>query len=172
MFCYHDTPENKRRLSLGICRCASNGPTYDLKSLVHDGRIKAPGNETENLTTPDVRVLRSDPEPEGSGYGKTFIFAVNIDHEIRVALDSERTITGSVKHETLFHNADVIAAGEIAIRDGIVTRINDFSGSYATDGALEEKPSFSVAVLKAFNLHALPVDSMLLEQLEHLTHGL
>ncbi len=172
MFVYHDTPENQRRLSLGICRCASSGPTYDLKSLVDKGRIKDPHNKAVNLNTPDVRILRSDPEPEGSGYGKTLIFAVNSDYEIRIALDSDREVVGSVKHETLFHNADVLAAGEIAIHDGIITRINDISGSYVTDGALEAKPSFSVAVLKAFNLLALPVDPMLREQLEHLTQGL
>jgi hypothetical protein len=140
-----------------------------LGSLVNNDRITDPNYRGINLSTPGVVKSFSEPPPPGSGYGRTFIFAVSEGQEIHVAADSERALPNAVKHETLFHNADVLAAGEICIRDGVIFALNDHSGSYGTVGELETNSDFARAVLSAFDKHRLPVDPNLRSELENLT---
>ena len=87
-------------------------------------------------------------------YGESYIFAVNLDYRLRIATDGGSRQSDNrnlVKHETLFHNADVRAAGEIEFREGVVVGLNSESGSYNQLGEdlLETDPSFSAAVLRA-----------------------
>jgi hypothetical protein len=56
-----------------------------------------------------------------------------------------------VKHETLFHNANVAAAGEVSFVMGRLASINDHSGSYGTFGELESDPAFARAVRLGFS---------------------
>ncbi|MGO8925420.1 MAG: hypothetical protein ACLQU3_00640 [Limisphaerales bacterium] len=123
----------------------------------------------EPLSTPKVRKSRSENLPEGAGYGRTVIFAVNEELDVHVARDSDRALGGAVKHETLFHNAPVLAAGEMCIEEGVVMGLNDFSGSYDTDGELEVNPAFAGAVLKAFEKRSLPMGEALREFLQNMT---
>jgi hypothetical protein len=115
-----------------------------------------------------VKQYPSDPVPAGAGYGKTFIFAINRNLEIHLAPDSDRTLAEAVKHETLFHNEDVLAAGEISIENGIVTGLNDHSTTYKTYGFLETDTSFSQAVLDAFTHNGVPLHPLLQERLLNL----
>jgi hypothetical protein len=62
-----------------------------------------------------------------------------------------------VKHETLFHNAAVRAAGELEVVDGVVTGVNDVSGTYQTRGMLDLDRSFASAVIRAMTEADLPV---------------
>jgi hypothetical protein len=62
-----------------------------------------------------------------------------------------------VKHETLFHNADVRAAGELSVVDGIIVAVNDFSGSYRTAGKLDTDRRFAEAVLTAIDRASIPL---------------
>jgi hypothetical protein len=140
-----------------------------LEALIRNGHIADPQHPENSLSTPEVVKSFSDPPPPGSGSGRTFIFAISEDFQIRVAPDGVRTVAGAVKHETLFHNADVLAAGEICIRDGIIAGLNDLSGSYRTEGYLETNPDFAKAVLRAFEKNHLPVDDALIDQLQHFT---
>ncbi len=137
-------------------------------TLVHEGRILAPPEMATPLTTPMVRNSRTDPNPPGAGYGTTFIFAISEKLEIHIAPDSDRHLPDAVKHETLFHNANVLAAGEISIHEGIVTGLNDHSGSYDTFGGLETNPAFVHAILHAFKNNNVPVDPILEERLQNL----
>lgn len=132
---------------------------------MNNGHIVDPQHLGNNLSTPEVIRSFDDAPPFGSGPGRTFIFAVNTDCEIRVAADGVRAAAGAIKHETLFHNADVLAAGEIHIRDGIIAGLNDHSGSYGTVGRLETDPAFATALLDAFARNNLPVDPALIEEL-------
>src|SRR5258708_2275670 len=118
MYQYHGSSVQTNRLANGICRCASQGQIHSLSVLLIEGRILDPSAMAKPLSTPPIRKLRSDPEPAGGGFGRTFIFAVSEQFEIHVAPDSERRWDNAVKHETLFHNAPVLAAGEICIQDG------------------------------------------------------
>jgi hypothetical protein len=77
------------------------------------------------------------------------IYAVDVNFEIRAGFDGIRGEENAVKHETLFHNADVRAAGEMAVVGGIIVSVNDFSGSYRTAGKLETDRRFAEAVLTA-----------------------
>jgi hypothetical protein len=166
MYRYHGTKENTKRLAEGRCRCASEGRIHDLKELLTKGRILAPPTLSMPLSTPQIKKLKSDPEPIGGGYEKTFIFAVNEQLEIHVAPDSDRCSQNAVKHETLFHNADVLAAGEICIQDGVIVNINDHSGSYDTIGDLESNPAFATAVLEVILKHGFPIDPELKDRLQ------
>lgn len=167
MFSYQTSPLREERLQQGVCRCGSNseGLVYNLTALVNNGRISDPHAPNQNLSTPEVIRSYDDPPPVGSGPGRTLIFAVNSEYEVRVAPDGVRPLVGAVKHETLFHNADVLAAGEIHIRDGIIAGVNDHSASYGTLGRLETDPAFSDALLQAFAINNLPVEPALIEEL-------
>ena len=169
MYRYHETSEQIKRFEEGRCRCGSNGQFYSLVTLVHDGRILSPTDMVTPLTTPMVRNSRTDLNPPGAGYGKTFIFAISEKLEIHIAPDSNRNLPDAVKHETLFHNANVLAAGEISIQEGIVTGLNDHSGSYNTFGGLETNPGFVEAILNAFKNNGVPVAPILVERLQNIT---
>jgi len=69
-----------------------------------------------------------------------------------IAFDGLRGQPGAVKHETLFHNGDVLAAGELEVRRGIIVGLNDHSGSYGTYGKLDSDPAFAAAVVRALDL--------------------
>ena len=56
--------------------------------------------------------------------------------------------TDAIKHETLFSNAPVSAAGEIFITSGVVVHVNASSGSYNCD--MDEQ--FVGAVLEAIRI--------------------
>jgi hypothetical protein len=117
------------------------------------------------LSTPKVGQSRGENPPRGNGKWDRFIYAVSLSYNIHVAPDGHRPNKESVKHETLFHNEDVLAAGELWIDNGIVKDLNDFSGSYKTDGELEANPEFGRAILKAIEKFNLPVAPRLLERL-------
>jgi hypothetical protein len=71
---------------------------------------------------------------------------------VHIAFDGVRGAPDAVKHETLFQNANVEAAGEISFVMGRVSSINDHSGSYGTYGKLVSDPEFARAVRRAFSL--------------------
>ena len=154
MFVYHGSTLNKNRLASGICRCQSpdQDRVVNLRDLVQGNRLRSVHSADELLDEPTIQ--GSDEHLEKP---HKFIFAVSRDHEIRIAIDHIRPIENAVKHETLFHNADVLAAGEISFRDGIVSDINDRSGSYGTWGMLDTAPGFAEAVLTAFEQNGIPV---------------
>lgn len=164
MYQYEGSSEQTGRLNRGECRCASRGDVYCLAQLLSDGRILEPALSVP-LSTPPIRKGYSNPIPAGGGINKTFIFAINEHFQIHVARDGHRPLRNAVKHETLFHNADVLAAGEISIQDGIITDLNDLSGSYKTEGELEVNPDFSAAILNTIAKHNLPVSPELQKRL-------
>lgn len=133
MYDYHESSKRRDRELSGTDRCGSTGPTYSLSQLVLARR----------MTDPQSNQPLSPSSP--------FIYAVAESGEIRVAPDGDRDTPNSVKHETLFHNAPVRAAGEIHIRDGQIIHVNDHSGSYQTYGALHANPAFAQARLQAFD---------------------
>ena len=108
---------------------------------MREGKARRPPELRETMTTPQ---LEDD--------GGVFLFAVAIDYDVRVGEDSGpriRDMASPIKHETLFHNAEVRAAGEIQFKDGIIIDLNDHSGSYGTRNALDLDPRFSADVLLA-----------------------
>jgi hypothetical protein len=135
-------------------------------TLLKDGVIRDPVQPSTALHTAKIQSWRSAGGPPDEG--NLYIFAVSENYELNVAPDGDRKAANAVKHETLFHNEDVLAAGEIYIANGVVQDINDASGSYGTRGALETDPKFADAVLKALTTHGLPVDAVLLEHLRQL----
>ena len=171
MYKYEDSSTQQYRKPRGECRCGSKGAVYNLAALVQKGVIFEPTRMLNPLSTPQVSKSPSAPKPEGSGYGKTYIFAVSENLDIHVAPDSERRMPDAVKHETLFHNAHVLAAGEICIQDGVIVDLNDQSGSYGTLGALETNPQFADAILRAIKKHSLPIDQQLNDRLEQLRNS-
>jgi hypothetical protein len=154
MFYYHDTAENHRRLAAGICRCQSEEQdrVVNLRDLVLGNRLRSVHSPAELLDAP---VVNGNDDHLEKPY--RFIFAVSQNFEIRIALDHLRVVDNAVKHETLFHNANVLAAGEIYFENGVVIEINDRSGSYGTLGMLETAPGFAEAVLTAFERNGIPV---------------
>jgi hypothetical protein len=106
--------------------CGSGGIVHDLRDLISSGRIHEPDAPGRTLTA-------------GRSMGRKnriLIYAVDENFDIHVGFDSERGMPSAVKHETLFRNADVRAAGEIEVSDGIVVEVGDVSGSYGTSGRL------------------------------------
>lgn len=127
-----------------------------------------PEDQTRRLSTPSIKKYTTDMQPPDGGIGKTFIFAVGPSLDIHIARDGDRSQQGATKHETLFHNADVLAAGEIHIQDGIISAVNDISGSYNTAGKLESESIFAVAVLNAFEKSGVRVNKALRDELNEL----
>jgi hypothetical protein len=168
MYRYHGSEVHKERLAMGRCRCHSEGKIHDLAALLQKGRITDPHQVGSNLSTPGVRMPCCGFGSSAGGDAEIFIFAVDEELRIHIAQDTDRAVAGAVKHETLFHNADVLAAGEICIRDGIIAGLNDHSGSYGTRGALETDREFADAVLQAFSTNDLPVSEILRDELENL----
>lgn len=139
MYRYHDSLENKTRLALGTCRCGSAGAKYDLDALVESALVLDPQTR-QPLTS----------APLADRNHKPYIFAVNARFQMRIGLDGDRASDpDATKHETLWENADVLAAGEIRFLDGVVVELNDHSGSYGTHGVLRSSSGFRNAVLEA-----------------------
>ncbi|GAB5404577.1 MAG: hypothetical protein Aurels2KO_28080 [Aureliella sp.] len=163
MFVYHDSPENKKRLALGLCRCAveGEGRIFDLVNLIKDDLIIDPYNQNELLSVAPRLPNENTPAYRPARY----IYAVSKDLGFRIALDCDRKSPRAVKHETLFHNQDVRAAGEIGFRDGRVDKLDDISGSYGTRGAMEEDLSFIKSLVEAIELNQVPVSPFLFQRL-------
>jgi hypothetical protein len=100
------------------------------------------------------------------GKNRIMIYAVDENFAIRVGFDSERGTPSSVKHETLFRNADVRAAGEIEVSEGVIVEVGDVSGSYGTSGRLQTDPSFAEAILTAIERIDAPLDGAERRRLE------
>lgn len=114
---------NKDRVAKGLDRCGSAGASrvQDLAALSRDGLAMDPRTGLP-LTTPDL------------GSAEVWIFAVREGH-LRLAQDGGSRLSGNlpldaIKHETLFANKPVNAAGEIQFRDGKVCDVNPHSGTY------------------------------------------
>lgn len=157
---YHGTPLHSDRVLKGICRCGSGARSYDSSEILTDGRVRDPRDGLSMLT--------SDPIGRGPTRSYMFIYAVNAEHRIRFAPDGNRNAADSVKHETLFTNADVLAAGEIQFTDGVVTDINDLSGSYGTQSVMESDPTFARDLLAALERAGIPVSSVVAARLNSL----
>lgn len=123
------------------------GRVFPLGSLVRNGRACYPGSNTP-MTTPSIT----------ADIPRQYIYAVREKAgklEMRVAQDGGRRNAASslgqdiVKHESLFENADVLGAGQIEFRDGIVVNLDDGSGTYDTRGKLRLSARFRKAVLDA-----------------------
>lgn len=156
LYKYHDTPENRKRLAEGTDRCQSPGIKYDLDSIVTSGHAMDPCNSMVRLTT--NALADSSVRP--------YIFAVNLSGRMRVGLDGDRRgDPGATKHETLWENSDVLAAGEIRFEGGIVVEINDHSGSYGTRGYLKQSESFRRAVATALTSAGVRVSDIVELQL-------
>ncbi|HEV7426188.1 MAG TPA: hypothetical protein VGQ46_07450 [Thermoanaerobaculia bacterium] len=137
MYTYHDTPVRLERERQGNDHCASNGPVFDLISLVNtEGKAVDPRNPGELLDNSN---------------GPRIIYAVSSELVVHIAFDGIRGAADAVKHETLFHNANVEAAGEVSFRMGRVSGINDHSGSYRTFGMLASDLKFRRALRFAFS---------------------
>ena len=77
---------------------------------------------------------------------------------IHVGFDGVRGTPDAVKHETLFHNADVRAASELEIEAGVVVEVGDISGMYGTPGRIQTDPLFAEAVLTALDRIEVPIE--------------
>jgi hypothetical protein len=109
MYDYHNTDTRAERLAKGSDHCGTAGPVYDLARLVRRDRVEDPHLSGDLTTTPERRL----------------IYAVSSDLRVHVGFDGNRGTPHAVKHETLFHNDPVEAAGEIQFADGVVVEIND-----------------------------------------------
>jgi hypothetical protein len=149
VFHYHDTEIRAERLTLDRDHCAVEGPIYDIAELVQDGVVIDPELGIR-LTTTERRRL---------------IYAVDGALHCHLGFDGERGESGAVKHETLFHNGPVAAAGEIEFVDGVVTGINDRSGTYRTTGLMRVDRRLARAVLAAFRGAGVPMDDSTVDYL-------
>jgi hypothetical protein len=93
------------------------------------------------------------------------IYAVSTTLVVHIAFDGVRGATDAVKHETLFHNANVAAAGEVSFVMGRVSNLNDHSGSYGTFGKLASDPAFARAVRLGFSRTLVLMDKSVLENI-------
>jgi hypothetical protein len=137
MYIYHDTVIRLERERKGHDHCRSKGAVFDLARLVNgEGKAvdpRRPGLLLDNSAGPKI------------------IYAVSSDLEVHIAFDGVRGAADAVKHETLFQNANVEAAGEVSFVMGRVSGINDHSGSYGTFGKLVSDPAFARAVRRGFS---------------------
>src|SRR5436305_76328 len=147
MYDYHGTTIRAERLAKGTDHCDSSGRVLHLADLVVGGLIMDPKAPTNPLSR------------------HKFIYAVGEAYEINVADDGVRGISGAVKHETLFRNAQVRAAGELFVEQGIIVQVNDLSGSYRTAGKTDTDRQFARAVLAALEKVAATVDEAELTRL-------
>lgn len=160
---YHDSEVRKDREVKETCRCqvAHNGRVLDAAKLnrLPDGRISNPSTPGQALTTPPL------------GSDGVFIYAIDQDGNLRMASDGGKREFNrdAVKHETLFHNANVIASGELQFEAGTIIGINDASGSYGTRGELDLNPRFARHVLKALQDHLIPFSDQVKSDLERLS---
>jgi len=147
MYVYHGSSIQKARVKSGTDHCGSEGTVYRLQDLLSSAVIIDPRNGSKPLTAG-----RNSRPP-----APVLIYAVDRNLELHVAFDGIRGNADAVKHETLFHNADVEAAGEMQVRRGIIFAVNDLSGSYRTAGRLGEDRRFARAVLAAIDRIAAPL---------------
>jgi hypothetical protein len=147
MFNYQDSVVRQERLARGTDHCGSTGTVYVLGELVQAERIVDPRDPKRALTTGGT----------SPGTAGVLLYAVDANFNIHVGFDGVRGTPDTVKHETLFHNADVRAAGELTLRDGMIVGVNDQSGSYRTSGRLDTDRRFAEAVLTALDRAACPV---------------
>lgn len=150
MYNYHDTAIRDERLRRGTDHCDSDGQVYELGALVRAGRLYHPVEADSLLNSTKAAI----------------IFAVDETHRFHLGFDGLRGQRSAVKHETLFHNANVRAAGELMVRDGIIVDINDHSGSYGTYGKLDSDRAFARAVLAAVDLAGAAMTNALRRKLE------
>jgi hypothetical protein len=151
MYIYQDTPIRVERERKGLDHCASQGSVFDLATLVNsEGKAVHP-------TNPGVLLDNSD--------GPRIIYAVSSDLVVRIAFDGVRGAADAVKHETLFHNANVAAAGEVSFVMGRVSSINDHSGSYGTYGKLASDTAFTRAVRLGFSRTQVLMDESVPENI-------
>ena len=145
---YDGSPIWVERRAKGTDHCGSTGAVYELSTLIVGGRVHDPDRRSRLLST-----------NRGSGTrSRVVIYAVDGKYQINVAVDGKRGSGDAVKHETLFHNADVIAAGELDIENGVIVAVNDHSGSYLTYGRLDLDPAFADSVLTAIDRAEAPLD--------------
>jgi hypothetical protein len=137
MYIYHDTVIRLERERKGHDHCGSKGAVFDLARLVNgEGKAvdpRRPGVLLDNSAGPRI------------------IYAVSTDLLVHIAFDGIRGAADAVKHETLFQNANVEAAGEVSFVMGRVSGINDHSGSYGTFGKLVSDRAFARAVWRGFS---------------------
>jgi hypothetical protein len=164
MYIYHGSLEHQKRLRTGRCHCASEGVVHPLSPLILGGLVRNPADLGSFLSTRPVNGILADRSSPTSEL-PLFIYAVNVELDIHIAPDGVRGQFNAVKHETLFHNADVLAAGEIWIAEGVVSDLNDFSGSYDTGGELQTNADFSRALLSAVDKCGVTISSALRHQL-------
>ena len=148
MFTY-DRVKERDRQGKGQDHCRSTGAVYDLVDLIAEGTILDPRDMANVLT-----VGRSVGKRAG-----VLIYAVDENFQIKVGFDGTRGTDEAVKHETLFHNADVRAAGELEIEGGVILEVGDSSGTYGTQGRLQTDHTFADAVLRALDGIAAPIDA-------------
>ncbi len=108
-------------------QCKSGARSYALRTLVEGGLAIDPLSHHPLSTSPLER-----------GKAGKYIYAVRND-TMRVGPDGDRSKKDVVKHETLFRNLPVQAAGEIRFHEGAVIDINDLSGTYLTEDEMEEE---------------------------------
>ena|SRR5882757_10804772 len=149
MYIYQDTPVQHEREQKGLDHCASKGSVFDLASLV---------NSRGNAVDP-----RHPGELLNNYAGPRIIYAVSTALVVHIAFDGVRGAVDAVKHETLFHNANVAAAGEVSFVMGWVSSINDHSGSYGTFGKLASDPAFARAVRLGFSRTLVLMDESVRE---------
>jgi hypothetical protein len=147
MFTYDGIKAAERRVR-GQDHCGSNGPVFELGSLIIEGAIRDPADLSSALTA-GVSVTRKK---------QSLIYAVDENFTIHVGFDGVRGQPDAVKHETLFHNADVRAAGELEIENGVIVEVGDISGTYGTPGRIQTDPSFVDAVLRSLDRIAAPIE--------------
>lgn len=141
MHVYHGSSVHAQRQQNGQCHCQSGGTTFGAEELVSGGMFRDPRDPSQPLN--------SDPIGYGPPRTFMFIYAVNEAYQFRLAPDGNRHQQGAVKHETLFQNAAVRAAGEVLVENGVITDINDASGSYNTRSVMESDPQFALDILQA-----------------------
>lgn len=151
MYIYHDTAIRRDRERKGQDHCASKGSVFDLATVVNTR------GEAVHPAHPGVLLDNSA--------GPTIIFAVSKALVVRIAFDGVRGAADAVKHETLFHNANVAAAGEVSFVMGRVSSINDHSGSYGTFGKLASDPAFARAVRLGFSRTLVLMDESVPENI-------
>lgn len=150
MYDDHDSDIRAERLVTGRDHCESAGRVYALTELVVRNRIVDPESGVELATSGERRL----------------IYAVDSGGRIHVGFDGDRGVPHAVKHETLFHNAPVEAAGEMRVANGVIVEVNDRSGSYGTIGQLKIDRRMAQAVLTALQAAEVPLTSEVLDFLE------
>lgn len=147
MFRYDRLKEGER-LAKGEDHCRSGGAVFALAGLIRDGLIREPADMTKALTAG-----RSTGKRE-----RVLIYAVNENFAINVGFDGVRGTANAVKHETLFQNDDVRAAGELEVDDGVIVEVGDVSGTYGTPGRIQTDPTFADVILQALDQISAPIE--------------